>query len=369
MTIIVIGVLAGFLYLLQREIYRRLWNRAVTVTLRFADRSVYAGGRTILSETVENRYWLPLSALKVKFQCSGDLRFAADSNSTVSDMYYRNDLFCLMPYRRIIRQHHINCPKRGYYGINGIDLVGADLFLSAEMLESRTGETWVYVFPALFAVPELLTAVKKISGEVASRRHLMTDPFAYRGIREYTPFDEVKTINWKASAKTDELKVNIYDYTAVRSVEIYLNLVDRNSIWQETQLEKAIGIGAYLLQALLKSGHNTALYSNGRDCINHDLLRMEGIRDSGQLEHIYRMLARIDLKQTRDTFAQCFEKELAGASDRTVVIISADYQNEFQDFLLRLEQEFIWVCPCKKGEAAQIRSELCSRTMVIPDRN
>ena len=36
----------------------------------------------------------------------------------------------------------------------------------------------------------------------------MEDPFEYRGIREYQPYDDMRSVNWKATAKTGDLKVN-----------------------------------------------------------------------------------------------------------------------------------------------------------------
>ncbi len=370
MIMVVIGGVAGMLFWLQMVFYRKLWNRSVEVKIAFNDMTVRAGEKTILTEIVENRKWLPLPALKVKFQCSGDLKFADDDSSVVTDMYYRNDLFSLMPFRRITRRHEIRCTKRGYFGIRGINLVGADLFLTREMLDIRQGETWIHVIPALYETEELQTAVQEISGEVLSKRHLQTDPFAYRGIREYTPTDEVKAVNWKASAKTGELKVNVYDYTSVSTVEIYMNLEDRRIIRQEEQVEKAISIAAYLAGEFLNLGIGVDLYANARDCISKNILCMEDNRDKGQLEHIYKVLARIDLRQETEVFEQCFEERLMNNTNRMRVFISPDGHKEFQDLLCNSlpKQRFIWICPCKKAENAEIRDELIEHTRLVPDR-
>ncbi len=369
MIMAVIGAVAGIMFLLQTVLYKKLWSRLVEVKIEFDDLIVRAGDKTVLTEVVENRKWLPLPALKVKFQCSGDLKFTDDENSAVTDMYYRNDLFCLMPFRRITRRHEICCTKRGYFGIKGIDLVGADLFLTQKMVENRSGETFIYVIPALYETEELAAAVQEISGEVLSRRHLQTDPFAYRSIREYTPTDEVKTVNWKASAKTGELKVNVYDYTSVSTVEIYMNLEDRQIMKQEEQVEKAISIAAFLAAAFLEAGIGVSMYANARDCLNKNRLCMEDNRDKGQLENIYRMLARIDLRQEMEAFDQCFEEQLGSHTGQMRIFISPDGHTEFQDLLCHLlqKQNFFWLCPCKKNEDVEIRAELMGYTRLIPD--
>lgn len=369
MVIVVIGLIAISLFYAQKYLYKNWWNKEVFVSLKFQDDTVRAGEQTSLSEVVENHKWLPLPALKVKFQCSSDILFVADKSSQVSDMYYRNDLFSLMPFRRITRTHKIICSHRGYYGIRGIDLVGADLFLSQEMVESRAGETWIHVIPALEQVPELDAAIQMINGEIAHRRHLLTDPFAFRGIREYTPFDEVKTVNWKASAKSDDLKVNVHDYSATSSMSIFINVRDRELSAFADQIEKAIGIGAYLADIYLANGVNVSIYANGRDILSGNIICAEGYNDRKQLEQIHKMLARIDLSREVEPFEN-FEERMKIKSGRMIVVISPDWLEELQDLLCRLDgqQDFIWLCPCRKEADVKIREELREQTLLIPDK-
>ncbi len=207
MAIIFAMLLAGALFLLQREFYVRYWERGVGAGLSFETDMVRAGDQVQLLETVENRKWLPLSSLKVKFQCSRYLEFPGSQNGNVTDKYYRNDLFALMPYRKITRTHVITCPQRGYYGIEGISLVGADLFFSREMVAERESGAFLHVIPKAMSIEKMEPALRRLSGEIAARRYELEDPFTFRGIRDYEPMDEMKQVSWKATAKTDELKV------------------------------------------------------------------------------------------------------------------------------------------------------------------
>ncbi|MDE7248768.1 MAG: DUF58 domain-containing protein, partial [Lachnospiraceae bacterium] len=145
MVILFTLLIGGILFLLQRILYARWWSRGVAVKLSFDKELVRAGDQVKLLEMVETKNGLPLSSLKVKFQCSRYLEFSDGQNGNVTDKYYRNDLFSVMPYQRITRTHKITCPKRGYYGIDGINLVGADLFFSEEMVADRTSDATVYV--------------------------------------------------------------------------------------------------------------------------------------------------------------------------------------------------------------------------------
>jgi len=369
MVIIVIGLIAASLFFAQKYLYLKLWSKELSVLMEFQDEAVHIGECTYLKQVVENRKWLPLPTLNVKFSCSGNLLFAADENSQITDMYYRNDIFSLMPFRRFTRNHKVVCSKRGYYGIRGIDLVSTDLFLTQTMVERRPGETWLYVLPALYAVKELDTILQKINGDMVVRRHLMADPFAFQGIREYTPFDEMKTVNWKASARSNELKVNIYDFSAFFSVSIYINVRNRQFSGSELLIEKAISVGFYLADVYLADGISVSLYTNGRDILTRNILTMEENHDRKQMEGISKMLARIDISQEAFPFT-VFEERMDRQKDHLIIIVSPDFHDDFQDQLERIDpqQNFYWLCPCLPRMDIKIREKLSSRAFLIKDK-
>ena len=77
----------------------------------------------------------------------------------------------------------------------------------------------------------------QLNGEMLTRRHLLEDPFEYRGIREYQPYDDMRSINWKATAKTGDFKVNQMGYTSLKSVRIFFNIQDDNILKKEEAVE------------------------------------------------------------------------------------------------------------------------------------
>lgn len=83
----------------------------------FSRKSTVRGESCELLETIENRKLLPLPVLKVKFQVSRQLAFEdAGTESSVTDQYYRNDVFSVRPYTRHIRSLRFTCKKRGFTG-------------------------------------------------------------------------------------------------------------------------------------------------------------------------------------------------------------------------------------------------------------
>lgn len=370
MVVLLIAFLAGAMYLLQKYLYKKFWNKGVSVVLSFEEEMVEAGEKAALLEVVENRKWLPLATLKVKFQCSSNLKFADTDNSTVTDLYYRNDLFSIMPYQRITRTHRLDCPQRGYYGIYGIDLVGADLFFSIEMYTHRDSGTRIYVLPAQINSPLLESAMKKISGEAAVRRYEIEDPFTHRGIREYEPYDEMKAINWKATAKTGELKVNIHEHTAVKSVRIFMNLEDNNILRREELLEMSISICARLVRELAEQGIQLEVYANAADCITGQALALENISGPEALSGVYKSLARLDLKQKTVDFRETFYEKLFVKSALYTVFISPNRHEEFQEILVsyKEKEDFCWICPAKNREDGDVKAELKASVLILPSQ-
>ena len=349
MLILWIGLGAAAFYFLQARIYGRFWNRGLSARLFFSAQSVTEGERCFLSEQVENRKALPLPMLKVKFQVSRKLHFEDEGDSAVTDQYYRNDILSLGPHQRLTRRIPFRCTARGYYRIEGLDLVASDLFLSREMVSETGAESVLYVYPAPVRGASLDAAIRRLNGEILAKRHLLEDPFEYRGLREYAPFDEPRSINWKATARTGDLTVNLRGYTALRAVRIFLNLDDRG-IWKRQELlELCIRIAARIAQELLRQGIRTAVFCNARDVLTGEVMRLAPGAGAGHLEQLNRALARLDLDREAPLFEETFAAELeAEGKDTASLFLSAQTDEDFQRLLERFSRsgaEFTWMCP------------------------
>lgn len=334
--------------------------------LTFRDEIVIQGEKTILTEVIENRKWMPLPALKVRFRCSKYLRFVDDTNSAVTDKYYRNDLFALMPYRRITRQHEIICEKRGYYGIDEFVLIGNNLFLTEEMLYTKECNTRLYVFPRVVQVKDITPSMIRMNGENITKRQLITDPFTYRGIREYSPVDEMRMINWKVSARTQEIKVNMQESTALSTAAIYLNL-EENYIYQSEALkEMAIGIASYCMEYFMNMNVRADFHTNARDVLSEERVSLKGSMDRGHLEQMNRALARLDLSLETEAFEESFAQRLMeGENEWYTVFISANANESFQKLIMKYgrENSFLWIYPMRKGSKIKIFDELKSNVL------
>ena len=110
-------VFALLLYLGQKYVYAKIWQRDLKVSLSFREDGIWEGQESELSEIIENRKRLPLTMLKVKFQTDRHLVFADTKGSRTTDRYYRNDIFQIGRLEKVTRALHFTGGRRGYYTI------------------------------------------------------------------------------------------------------------------------------------------------------------------------------------------------------------------------------------------------------------
>ena len=362
MKIFGLGIIAFLIFLGQRLFYKKNWDKNLSVFVKFSQLGITEGEKGEIVEVIENRKRLPLIMIKVKFQTSRNLEFGDGIGSKTSDHYYRNDVFQIGGGERITRKLTFTAKKRGYYHIKNVDLVGADLFLSTEMVKSMSTDCYLYVYPKIFDSKELQVALQKLNGEVLVRRHLLEDPFEYRGIREYQPFDDMRSVNWKATAKSGSLMVNQKNYTAMQTVRIFLNIEDRGVLKREGGIEASMQIVMGLACFFLAQGIKVAFYANGRDVITGEAVKMDGGAGAGQQDAIGRALARMDTDKQPWPFAALFEEQiLADAKDSFTLFVSPNGYEDFVQMLLGLKEkglEYTWFYPYETYEIPEVPDDI-----------
>lgn len=363
-----IGLLAFLLLLLEQQIYRKLWSRNLTVSVHFQKKSIFEEEESGLVEIVENRKKLPLSMLKVKLQTDRHLLFEVSEGSKTTDQYYRNDVFQIGGGEKITRTLIFKGGKRGLYEINHVDLVAADLFLTEQMFADCAVGASLFVYPKPFCNEEFRQSLRQLNGEILTKRHLLEDPFEYRGIREYEPYDDMRSINWKATAKTGALKVNQKNHTSLKAVRIFLNPED-NGVWKKTDcVEAAVQITAGLCEAFLKEGMQVSCYSNARGKDGSFCLSLEASSGEGQLHAIYRGLALLDETNILPC-KEAFDNKLnQNAQGSFTCFVSP---NQYDDWVEMMEEyqdlggDFVWFYPVAGAKEPEISEKLKKYVRVV----
>lgn len=358
-------VVALLLYLGQKTIYQKVWHKNLRVRLSFQEEGIWEGQESTLSEIIENQKKLPLTMLKVKFQTDRHLLFADTKGSRTTDKFYRNDIFQIGALEKVTRVLRFTAGRRGYYTIAEADLVASDLFLTAQYTATADiGHSSLYVYPKPFSHPEFRQSLKQLSGQVLTKRHLLEDPFEYRGIREYQPRDDLKSINWKATARTGEFKVNQKNYTAEKSVRIFINLEDTGILKKEDCVEASLQIATALLLLFLEQGMQVAVYCNGVDVIHNEPCILEAGGGIRQREAVLRSFALIDTSKPVRSFSELFSSRLSESSGALMTcIVSPNAYDDFASLILQYHTrhpDMKWFLPYSGTVPPEMEEELRS---------
>jgi uncharacterized protein (DUF58 family) len=366
----IIAALFGaiFLYELQRMLYRRYWNRNLTVDIRLSDDKAVEGDQLTLIETVTNRKLLPIPILKIKYMTSRFLTFLDMRQSEVTDHTYRNDLISVMMYQKLTRSIPFVCTKRGYYTINKLVLVCNDILLESELVAGYDLNVQLYVYPRLLDNNRFQIPFQKMLGTVLTKRFINEDPFEFTSIREYQFYDTMKTINWKASAKTGSLMVNVYDHTSSQQIKILLNIESDTLRKYDELIEEGIRLATTFATHFIEQGIPTALYTNALDIVNRELLGVPAGSGRNHIRTINETLARIDDTLTPPPFVTTLSEELACSTPNDYIVLISTYQRtDLLKKLSRLTQDkidFSWIIPMNKEVRLTVEGELL--THVIP---
>lgn len=358
---------AYLLYLFQKYLYRHYWNRNLLVHINFSEEYTIEGEELILFETVTNKKFLPLPIMKVKFMTSKYLSFIDTNNSNITDHYYRNDLMSIMMYQKLTRSLTFLCTHRGYYTINHMDVVCSDIFISFEMVSSYDVDLHLYVYPKPVDYKKFQAPFQKMLGTILTKRFINEDPFEFRSIREYQSYDTLKSVNWKASAKTGSLKVNVFDYTSSQQVKIFINL-ESESIWKHEDLwEESIRIAATFATAFIEQGIPTAIYTNGLDIISNNVVNVPAGSGMNHIKTLNENLARIDTSLKMPAFLQTVQQELINATKNDYIILISSYQkHDLIELLTKLptNTDYSWIIPINKEVSITVNEDF--RDKIIP---
>ena len=335
MKLVVAIFIAIFIYVFQKTLYGKLWDRNLIVSVEFHDTYLNKGESSYITEVINNAKFLPLSILHVKFAAPISFSFEDKDNAALSDSYYRNDVFSVMSNMKITRRLYFTAGKRGYYTIDGANVISKDFFLTKNFAKNIEHKSDIYVFPEKYDNKIIDSVFSMVIGDIENQRSLIEDPFTFRGIREYDSSYNMRRINWKATAKADKLMVNLYNHTSLQNIRVLLNLDTNNMIKAEYIDEVSISLASTVCKYFLTKNLNVAITSNGTDVVTKNTGEVESGSSLKHMLSIDKYLSRLNGQSGIEGFMEIVDSEIALQRDNTTYIFISPYYKE--DLLEKLD--------------------------------
>lgn len=314
----------------------------VTIERSFDALHANFGQSIHLIEVISNRKLIPIPWLKVESRIDGGLQFGLQEDLNILQGEFHISIFTMLPYTRITRTHTVKCRRRGYYHLKSAALTVRSITGSISSMKDETTDARLYVFPQLLTLPEMNLPSHSWQGDRVIRRWILEDPFIRSGIREYTPSDPMKNINWKASARFGVLQVNQYDPTARHRLMILLNVDTKATQWTITaepeRVEHGISVIATILEYAFKNMIEAGFGSNGflKD-MEKEPIRIEPTTGKQHQLTLFENLARLTILRSI-SFNTLLERELErnpNNMDYLLVTAATDPDMEDRIHLLR----------------------------------
>ena len=311
---------ALLLFLLQRWVYLHLWSRGVTLRLRFESAALNEGDQVVIIERSENRKRLPLPMFGYQYALCRNYA-SVTSSATVNTQVFSRKL--ALPGRRAASNRTVlESLPRGMYTVADLTVSATDLFYTVEREKRVPCTARLTVYPAKIPAERLSLPFRQLLGAVLTRRMAQEDPFQLKGIRPYQIYDSLRTVNWKASAKTGELKVNQFEYSTDEAVAFVLDL-GSGSVEDREEL---IRLASSLSQLFLKRGISVSILTNGRSILSGNAVSVRSGSGYGHQTAIDESLAQLKLTASVTEAFEPFLRHCAasGTADAMPVVLSAD---------------------------------------------
>lgn len=362
MELIVFLCLLGIFVFAELTYYQRHALDDLELDVRFSKPVANHDEVIEVIETAQNNKRLPLPFLILKFETPTSLKFLDMSNTSVSDMFYREDMLTMKPFSRHTRKIKAQCTSRGYYSFSRVNISTSDILLIMKLNREFVNGASITVLPKRIPSDSLRTLMSTTYSETVRRRTLLTDPFSFAGIREYMPGDPMKSINWAATARSSDFMVNQNASTACRRVSVVLNLDTYNPKRSQSLLEYSISLAYSYICELEALNIESSLVTNGLDILSGTPVVMRNGSTGDDSMRLGTELARIDLDRGTAPFGRMVEEYVINSSeDELIVVISPRYDEEFMNIMKgikRVKDSSIWVMPCYRQTPAAADDDL-----------
>ncbi|WP_223703413.1 DUF58 domain-containing protein [Sutcliffiella deserti] len=299
-----------------------------------------AGDRLIGTITLKRTIPFPLPYLLVEEVLPSNLLFSQQTKSAKR---------ILFPWftNKITYQYALDRIPRGEHSLQAIRFKTGDFLGLMEKERMVELHDKFLVYPDYEEITYKQHENKFDQGSTSSNMRMVRDTSMTVGVREYQPGDRFSWIDWKATARRNDIMTKEFEQQQSHDVVLF---VDRS---QSTSFESAVSYTATLTKAVLKYGSQIGLVSIGEDRSIFPLRSGEE-----QFSQIYYHLAKIQ-PDSKLSFAKVLEMEIGKFQPTvTFLFLTGKLGKETVESLEKLSQRHIHLqVMLTKDEGARVTKE------------
>lgn len=279
LIVIIVGAAAGnalvvalsglaFVVAVTARVWSALSLEDITYSVSSTTTHAFIGDEIEMVISVENRKPLPIPWLRIHEFIPQGLEMIGQEDEFIDYMGGTplDEALSLGRYERLRRRHKLRALKRGHYHFGPGDLTSGDLFGLYISRAKLTRHAWnLIVYPDTVPLPGLELATARPIGDAKTRTPVWRDPTRPAGIREYRPGDPVKSIDWKSTARRNELFVRVYDPSVSQYAVVLVEGTTTDRPWEGFRLDVLEAIASCagsVAQHSLERGFRTGLIVN-----------------------------------------------------------------------------------------------------------
>ncbi|MFW9854057.1 MAG: DUF58 domain-containing protein [Candidatus Thorarchaeota archaeon] len=232
----------------------------------------------------------------------------------------------------VVLTYSIRCHERGRHLLGPVDLKASDIFHFHTEIKEIPVYSTISVVPSLIKTKRipLYRQLLPNSGHIPSIIFKGRD-FDFQGVRNYQPNDEMRTINWRVTAKYQRLATNEYALDQSASIYICLDHTISSTRVIEEGVKAALSSSEYLISLRNKIGFI------GIGEFIEEIPPAIGKRQLLQISE-YLIDVSPSYPQVEAIFQQRLNKKLLPSLSRVsqIVFVSPLYNRLILDFLIEL---------------------------------
>ena len=214
------------------------WNRLALEKLSYERhlpaRFAFTGEEISMTLALSNKKPLPLTWVRLEDEIPDELEVVSGDTPwkfllNVQTLRHRS---AIKWYERLRWEYRLRCTKRGLFRLGPASIQSGDPFGFLRSMVSEPRQDTLVVYPQVVPLEELGIPAARPLGEIRGGLRIFQDPTRLAGLRDYERGDPFKIIDWKATARVQQLQVRTFEPSTSTTVILVVAVDTRSPFWE-----------------------------------------------------------------------------------------------------------------------------------------